>query len=154
MKNLVVFVCIFLFFGCDQKTPKFILRPDKAKAYSHDNISYYTEVVIIANPPSNTSDLINLISRYNERTVSKFDIEQHYDVYIRDFYKESADTPVDFQDDDGFSPNLLGDHVNDFICSLKMKSCGIGKKQIHEWSLSSGFDYVTFDPIFYGQRCN
>ena len=106
-------------------------------------------------------DLIKVIDDYNNTTVNKDKVINSFDFFNRSFYRESRKTPRDFQDDESFIPDRLGDHSYDHIAMYSMKQCnGIRLKGIKvdstqvEWKLEAYSDGpFPFGSIYYGHTC-
>jgi hypothetical protein len=98
------------------------------------------EVFVITNPSKNLQDIKKLIFE-NEKLcpINKEKIEkQQYIHFVRYYYKESKETPIDFVEDagGGFFFNLLSDHVKDFICSIEMiRKVQIDSIETIEWGV-------------------
>ncbi len=82
------------------------------------------ETYIIVNPPSGKKLLLEIAQKHNESlAVHNDSIAGKYDYFMRRYYRESKQTPVDFIDDKGgFDSDRLDDHSDDFVFAVEMKS--------------------------------
>jgi hypothetical protein len=103
-----------------------------------DNQKTRTEIYIVSAYNENIYKSNKLIKLFNKNIITnKASIEKNYDLYSRLFYKESAQTPIDFVDDNSFIPDYLYDHNDDFICSITMTKNIIKNDTIINWESSS-----------------
>jgi hypothetical protein len=152
---------ILLFASCKEKRTEFVYISKRHSTYTVEGKNYETEVVFIINPPTDATTCIKLIEAYNDSTVNKSKIESSFDHFERAFYRESANTPRDFEDDLSFITDLLADHRKDHIASFQMKKCVelISNNQERktgktEWKLECYDGNVfSFNTIYYGGTC-
>ena len=83
-------------------------------------------------------ELIDFIKKYEKKidTDTAY-ISTRYDHFVRQYYKESKKTPIDFIDDGGgFDSDKLEDHDEDFLYSIEMfrKQDEYLGKEIIEWT--------------------
>lgn len=152
MKN-IFFILIVLCIGCSKtKGPTEFYVP-KSRIHTFTTVEgerRYQDVVFIINPPSDYSDLLKLAEEYNERTVLKDTIQRNYDTFDRYFFKESSNTPRDFEDDESFSPDRLFDHKDDLIAQYSMRTCSKeDKTKTHKW----WFKHRYFPAVYYKDDC-
>ena len=160
MKN-TYFILLFVipFFSCSEKKTEFI-RSEK-RVYGGAGAGYYHDIVFIVNPPEKWIELIQLIDSFNNTTVNKSKVINSYNTFSRDFYRESRKTPRDFEDDESFIPDRLGDHWYDHIARYSMTQCdGARLKGVKldstnvQWKLESPYEGpFPFGTIYQGHTC-
>lgn len=151
--SLIIFL---IFLSCKEAKTEFILVENRTYKYVADSGERrLEEVVFIINPPNRVDELFKVIAQYNENTISKDSIEKGYDRYDRLFFRESKTTPRDFVDDEGFSPDRLFDHLDDYIGTYRMKVCDPEKKfPSYEWLFTGEGGYADFETKYFGTPCN
>lgn len=95
------------------------------------------EVFIIENPSNNNLEILKCIGENEKKClIDTNDIERTHSYFHRVYYKESKKTPIDFvEDSGGFDVNILEDHKEDFVFSIKMaKNSNYPGKEIIEWT--------------------
>ena len=162
MKKKYFFLVFFTpFFSCNEKKTEFIRSEKRVQTFHYEGRYDYLDIVFIVNPPDKWADLVKLIDDYNSKTVNKDKVINSFDAFDRVFYRETRRTPRDFEDDESFIPDRLGDHSYDRIAMYSMKQCnGIRLKDVKvdstqvEWKLEAYSDSpYSFDPIYYGHTC-
>ena len=99
------------------------LEADDPNSIKNFSGKFKREVFIVENPTSSKSEIFTLIKDNEQKClIDKKYIEDNYIQYSRDYYKESSDISVNFNEDrgGGFSDDMLEDYVDDFICSISM----------------------------------
>ena len=78
------------------------------------------EYFVVAHPPDDRDEIRRLIDAYLANRPS-IDADESYTVIIRNFYKETADTPRDYKEsDDGyFDHDRIEDHAGDILVVVK-----------------------------------
>ena len=156
-KKYFLFLFFIPFFSCKEKKTEFI----RSEKRGYEGSDGYYDVIFIVNPPEKWVDLIKLIDDYNNTTINKDKVINSFDSFDRSFYRESRRTPRDFEDDESFIPDRLGDHRYDHIAMYSMRQCNrirlkgvkVDSTQV-EWKLEADSDSpYSFDPIYYGHTC-
>jgi len=128
MKNLgAIFINLFFLltvFSCQTPEPK-IYKLDYL-SYSNNNqnmdsveYSKKKDYYIVSGYPDNHSDQWALIWSYCESSMSEED--KAYNHYFRYFYRETDDTPINYQENekDYFNIDRIENHSNDLILRIE-----------------------------------
>jgi len=136
------------FNSCSKNEITFFVPKNRVQIVTPEGQRQYYDVVFISNPPNDPKKIVEIIERYNNKTVKKDTIENNYSYFHRSFYRESSRTPKNFKDDEGFVPDYLYDHTYDLIANYTMKISQT-ENNTYIWSLSSDMGYLNFETRYY-----
>lgn len=148
----IFFIFIILCIGCNKtKGPtEFYVPKNRVQKFAVEGQRRCYDVVFILNPPGDYNDLLKLIESYNQKTILRDTVQANYDMFERYFFKESKDTPRDFEDDESFSPDRLFDHRDDLIAIYSMRTCrSDDKTKKYKW----WFKHKYFPAVYYKDDC-
>ena len=119
-------LCIFIFFwySCieTKKTSVFHRLTHLDKVYEpldSTDIGQEYQYIVISNPPNRLDSLFTLIQKYNDTTLNACTIEKQKNLYLRRFFKESTDTPIDFENKNDFTSDYITDHTEDLLAFIE-----------------------------------
>ncbi|MCW3805207.1 hypothetical protein [Plebeiibacterium marinum] len=120
MRILLSLSILIFTFSCNQSTEFYSLNKLSFEHLNKNNQKQIYEYIVIANPPVIQDSLILLLTNYNNTTIN-FEALNNDNVifYQRSFYKETRDTPRDYEEDHSFISNIIADHIDDLIAVVK-----------------------------------
>ena len=106
---------------------------------SGEKVTIKDEVFIISNPPRTQEKFIELVKQYNNATISKEMLAQHYGL-IRMFYRESPDLPRNYKEENRgyFDKEYIGNHADDLVLIVK----------IIKGEPEPRYEFESFRPVF------
>jgi len=120
MKKSIIIICaLFVLLSCKRENEYFRLND-----LSEDTESWLYELYVMTAPSSNLDTLAKDIASFvRKNSFDKVANKQYYGM----FYRETWNTPRDYEEDHSFIGDIIADHLNDLI--------GVVKKERGEWSV-------------------
>jgi hypothetical protein len=119
---------------------------------------YKKEYFVITNPPSDTIELLELISAFNDSTLSVDSIKKYKSgSYYRAFFEETKKFSRDYEEISGWGSDRIEDHANDRLMGIFWNESKCTSKTL-VWYASDVYNFfiqtdsVSDDELFWSWK--
>src|SRR5690554_600568 len=119
---------------------------------------YKKEYFVITNPPNDTIGLLELISAFNDSTLSIDSIKKYKSgSYYRAFYEETKKFSRNYEEISGWGSDRIEDHANDRLMGIFWNESKCASKTL-VWYASDVYDFfiqtdsVSDDELFWSWK--